>query len=321
LTHPDGMAVAAEAPRPRRRRLTRAAVARGAVPYLLILPVVAVLGALLAYPIYRLVVLSLQKYTLFELIRHKGEWIGIDNFSSILHDQVFWHTVLRTVIFTVANVGLTVAGGLALALLLVRVSGWVRILLTSGLVLVWAMPQVVAVQVWYWMTNYQNGVVNYVLTQLHVGDYFQHDWYASTFSQLSLVTLLIVWGALPFVAITLYAALSQVPRELVEAAEIDGARPWRVFLDVTLPILMPVLLILTSLSILWDFGVFTQAYLLIGPSHISPGNYLMSIYLFQEGFQKADYGRGSAISIVMLVIVALLSFFYVRKMVRVGEVE
>jgi N,N'-diacetylchitobiose transport system permease protein len=321
LTHPDGMAVAAEAPKPRPRRLTRAFVARGAVPYLLILPVVAVLGALLAYPIYRLVVLSLQKYTLFELIRHKGEWIGLDNFSSILHDQVFWHTVLRTVIFTVANVGLTVAGGLALALLLVRVSGWVRILLTSGLVLVWAMPQVVAVQVWYWMTNYQNGVVNYVLTQLHVGDYFQHDWYASTFSQLSLVTLLIVWGALPFVAITLYAALSQVPRELVEAAEIDGARPWRVFLDVTLPILMPVLLILTSLSILWDFGVFTQAYLLIGPSHISPGNYLMSIYLFQEGFQKADYGRGSAISIVMLVIVALLSFFYVRKMVRVGEVE
>ena len=74
--------------------------------------------------------------------------------------------------------------GHAIALLLVRVSGWVRILLTSGLVLVWAMPQVVAVQVWYWMTNYQNGVVNYVLTQLHVGDYFQHDWYATTFSQL-----------------------------------------------------------------------------------------------------------------------------------------
>jgi N,N'-diacetylchitobiose transport system permease protein len=320
LAHPDGMAVAAEAPRPR-RRLTRAAVGRGSAPYLLILPVVVVLGALLAYPIYRLVVLSLQKYTLFELIRHKGEWIGLDNFSSILRDQVFWHTLVRTVVFTVVNVGLTVAGGLALALLLVRVSGFVRILLTSGLVLVWAMPQVVAVQVWYWMTNYQNGVVNYVLTRLHVGDYFQHDWYASTFSQLSLVTLLIVWGALPFVAITLYAALSQVPRELVEAAEIDGARPWRVFLDVTLPILTPVLLILTSLSILWDFGVFTQAYLLIGPSHITPGNYLMSIYLFQEGFQKADYGKGSAISIVMLVIVAALSFFYVRKMVRVGEVE
>jgi N,N'-diacetylchitobiose transport system permease protein len=320
LTHPDGMAVAAEAPRPRRRRLTRAAIGRGAVPYLLILPVVGVLGALLAYPIYRLVVLSLQRYTLFELIQHKGKWIGLDNFSAVLQDQVFWHTVLRTVIFTVANVGLTIVGGMLIALLLVRVSGWVRILLTSGLVLVWAMPQVVAVQVWYWMTNYQNGVVNYILSRLHIGG-FQHDWYATTFSSLGLVTLLIVWGALPFVAITLYAALSQVPRELVEAAEIDGARGWNVFRDVTLPILMPILLILTSLSILWDFGVFTQAYLLINPSHIHPSNYLMSIYLFQEGFQKADYGKGSAISIVMLLIVALLSFFYVRKMVRVGEVE
>jgi N,N'-diacetylchitobiose transport system permease protein len=165
-------------------------------------------------------------------------------------------------------------------------------------------------------------VANWLVSELHVfGDYYLHDWYGTTFSQLALVTLLIVWGALPFVAITLYAALSQVPRELVEAAEIDGARSWRVFRDVTLPILMPVLLILTSLSILWDFGVFTQAYLLIGAAHIHPGNYLMSVYVFTEGFQKADYGRGSAISILMLAVVVALSFFYVRKMVRVGEVD
>ena len=318
MTHPDGMAVAAEAPRPRRRRLTRAAIGRGTVPYLLILPVVGVLGALLAYPIYRLVILSLQKYTLFELIRHKGVWVGLDNFSSILHDQVFWHTVLRTVIFTVANVGLTIAGGLALALLLVRVSGWVRILLTSGLVLVWAMPQVVAVQVWYWMTNYQNGVVNYVLTQLHLGSFEQHDWYASTFSQLSMVTLLIVWGALPFVAITLYAALAQVPNDLLEAASVDGAGAWMKFRDITLPILRPILLILTSLSIIWDFGVFTQPYLLIGQSKVTPGNFLMSIYLFEEGYFKSDYGRGAAISLLMLAIVGVLSIVYVRRMVRIG---
>jgi len=318
LTHTDGIAIAAGAG-PRRRRALGPRIAGRSVPYLLVAPVVGVLAALLAYPIYRLVVLSLQRYTLFELIRHQGEWIGLANFSSILHDEVFWHTLLRTVVFTAANVGLTIVGGMAVALLLARLSGWVRLLLTSGLVLVWAMPQVVAVQVWYWMTNYQNGVVNYLLTELHAGDYFQHDWYATTFSSLALVTLLIVWGALPFVAITLYAALTQVPHELVEAAEIDGARPWRVFRDVTLPVLMPVLLILTSLSILWDFGVFLQPYLLINPSHIHPGNYLMSVYLFQEGFQKADYGKGSAISIVMLVIVAAMSVFYVRRMVKAGD--
>jgi N,N'-diacetylchitobiose transport system permease protein len=305
----------------RRRRLTWTRVGRASVPYGLVLPVVAVLGLLLAYPIYRLVVLSLQRYQLFELIRHQGVWVGVDNFKSVLRDQVFWHTLLRTVIFTAVNVGLTIALGLLIALLLVRLSTWVRVLLTSGLVLVWAMPPVVAVQVWYWMTNYQNGVVNYLLSQVRIfGDFFQHDWYATPLSSLAIVTLLIVWGALPFVAITIYAALSQVPSELVEAAEIDGARPWRVFKDVTLPILTPVLLILTSLSILWDFGVFTQPYLLINPSHIQPSNYLMSVYLFVEGFQKSDYGRGAAISLLMLVVVAVMSFFYVRKMVRVGEV-
>ena len=104
--------------------------------------------------------------------------------------------------------------------------------------------------------------------------------------------------------ITLYAGLAQVPRDLVEAAEVDGARPWRVFLDITLPILRPILLILTSLSIIWDFGVFTQPYLLIGQSKITTGNYLMSIYLFEEGYFKSDFGRGAAISILMLLIVA-----------------
>jgi N,N'-diacetylchitobiose transport system permease protein len=316
------MASAAEAtPKWSRRRISWRRVGRAAVPYGLILPVVAVLGAILGYPIYNLVRLSLQRYGLFELIKHKGHYIGLHNFGLVLHDPVFWHTVVRTIVFTIANVGLTMVLGTLIALLLVRISTWVRILLTAGLVLVWAMPPVVAVQVWNWMTNYQNGVLNYALTELHVGNYFQHDWYATTFSQLGIVTALIVWGALPFVVITVYAALSQVPAELVEAAEIDGARPWQVFLDVTMPVIRPVLLILTSLSILWDFGVFTQPYLLIGQPAIHPGNYLMAIYLFEEGYFKNDYGRGAAISLLMLLIVAAMSVVYVRKMVRIGEVE
>jgi N,N'-diacetylchitobiose transport system permease protein len=292
---------------------------QGAVPYGLILPVVLVIGVILGYPLYWLVKLSTQRYGLFELIRHQGVSVGLHSYGSVLHDSVFWHTLLRTVVFTAVNVTATLVIGMLLALLLVRVSTFVRVLLSSGLVLVWSMPVVVAVQVWYWMTNYENGVVNYVLSQLGIGDFFQHDWYATTFSQLSIVTLLIVWGALPFVVITLYAGLAQVPHDLVEAAEVDGARGWRIFLDITLPILRPILLILTSLSIIWDFGVFTQPYLLIGQSKITSGNYLMSIYLFEEGYFKSDFGRGAAISILMLLMVAILSVAYVRKMVRIGD--
>ena len=305
----------------RRRPFSWQRASGKAVPYLLILPVVTVMTAILGYPLYTVVRLSLQRYDLLELIAHKGVYIGFQNFSSVLSDQIFWHTLLRTIIFTIANVGLTIGLGMAVALLLTKVGKAVRILVTAGLVLVWSMPQVVAVQVWFWMTNYENGILNYVLTELHFGDYFEHDWYGSTFSQLSLVTALIVWGALPFVAITLYASLSQVPHELVQAAEIDGARPWRVFFDVTVPIIKPVLLILTSLSILWDFGVFTQPYLLIGQPQIHPGNYLMGVYLFEQGYFGNHYGRGAAISILMLLMVAAMSVFYVRKMVKIGDVQ
>ena len=289
------------------------------MPYLLVLPVVAVMAAILGYPIYYLVRISLQKYDLASLISHQGTYAGLYNFRFIFHDTVFWHTLLRTVVFTAVNVSMTMVLGMLFALLLVRVSSWVRLLLTAGLVLVWAMPPVVAVQVWSWMTNSENGVLNYALTKLHVGNYFQHNWFATPTSQLAMVASLVVWGAIPFVTITVYAALAQVPHELVEAAEIDGARSWRVYKDVTLPVLMPVLLILTSLSIIWDFGVFTQSYLLIGSGQQNPSNYLMSVYLYIEGFGKNQYGIGAAISIVMLVIVAAMSVVYVRRMLRVGE--
>jgi N,N'-diacetylchitobiose transport system permease protein len=297
---------------PARRRFTWSRAGRAAIPYLLLLPVLAAIGAVLGYPVGYLVNLSFQRYGLPELIQKSGEYIGFHNYYLVLHDPVFWNTLERTIWFTIANVGLTMALGTLFALLLVRVSTWVRIPLTAGLVLVWSMPVVVAVQVWYWMTNFENGVLNQILG---LG---QHDWYASTTSALGMVTALIVWGALPFVVITLYAGLAQVPHELVEAAQIDGARPWRVFKDVTFPILKPIFLVLTSLSIIWDFGVFTQPYLLIGREHQYPSNYVMAVYVYIKAYADNDYGQGAAISILMLLIVAVLSFFYVRKMVRMG---
>jgi N,N'-diacetylchitobiose transport system permease protein len=301
----------------RRRRFS---VGRVAGPYLLLAPSIIVIGAILAYPLYFLVRLSFQHYGLFELIRHKGQWIGLHNFGTVLHDGVFWHTLLRTMIFTAVNVALTIVLGTLVALLLVQVSAIVRVLITSALVLAWAMPVVVAVQLWYWMTNFENGVVNYVLTQLHAGDYIGHDWYASPTSALGITTSLIVWGAIPFVTITVYAGLAQVPHELLEAAAVDGAGPLRRFRDITYPVLKPIFLILTSLSIIWDFGVFTQPFLLL-QSRPNTDYYLMSIYLFEKSIGLHEYGLGSAIALLMLAIVLSLSFFYIRQMVRIGDVR
>lgn len=308
-------------PASRRRRFSRRRVGQAAAPYLLLLPAVAVIGLVLAYPLYLLGRMSFEKYGLFELIRHKGHWIGTANYASIFHDSEFWHVVLRTVAFTAACVSLTMVLGTAIALLLLQVSRWVRIALTTGLVLVWAVPVIVAVNIWRWMVDYQFGVANWTLTKLHIGHFIHYDWFANPWTGFGVFTALIVWGAIPFVTITVYAGLAQVPKELLEAAAIDGAKPWSVFREVTLPLLMPIFVILTSLSIIWDFGVFTQPYLLISPGRLHTSNYLMATYLYEEGYAKSDYGRGAAISILMLLIVALLSIFYVRRMVRMEEVQ
>jgi N,N'-diacetylchitobiose transport system permease protein len=303
-----------------RRRPLRVRVVRALTPYALIAPATVVILAILAYPLYFLGKLSLQEYGLFQLIAHKGYYIGLHNYGVVLHDRVFWHTLFWTVVFTVANVGLTMGIGLLMALLLLRVSTVVRLLLTTALVLAWSMPVVVAVQLWYWLTNYQNGVLNYVLTKLHFGNFILHDWYATPFSAYAVVTSLIVWGAVPFVTIAIYAGLAQVPAELLEAAAVDGAGALRRFRDVTFPVIRPILLILTSLSIIWDFGVFTQPFLLL-QSRPDENYFLMSIYLYEKSIGLHEYGLGSAIALLMLLIMLGLSFFYVRQMVRTGEVR
>jgi N,N'-diacetylchitobiose transport system permease protein len=279
-----------------------------------------VVGAVLAYPLYLLVKLSFQRYGLEELIAHRGKWVGFDNFTRIFHDSQFWDVLVRTLAFTAVNVSLTMVLGTLIALLLTRLARFMRVLLTTGLVLVWAMPVVVAVQVWYWMVDVEFGVLNWTLTQLHVGNFDRYDWFANPVTGLGVITALVVWGAIPFVAITVYAGLTQVPRELMEAASIDGAGPWRVFRDVILPLLMPIFVILTSLSIIWDFQVFNQVWLMRF-SQPTPDYQLMSVYAFQLSFRQHEYGLGSAIALVMVVVLLCVTFVYIRQMARTGEVR
>jgi N,N'-diacetylchitobiose transport system permease protein len=304
----------------RRRRLTRSRITSAVAPYVLLLPAAGVIGAVLGYPLYLLVRLSLEKYGLFELVRHKGTWIGVDNYTTIFHDAQFWHVVGRTIVFTAVNVALTMVLGTAIALLIARVGRFMRLLLTTGLVLVWATPVVVAVNIWRWMVDYEFGVANWTLTKLHVGHFTHHDWFANTWSGFGVITAVIVWGAIPFVAITVFAGLSQVPRELVEAAEIDGARSWNVFREITLPLLKPIFVILTSLSIIWDFQVFNQVWIMLG-ERPSPDYYVMGIYAYVESFGINEYGLGSAIAVVMVGIMMCVTVVYIRQMVKTGEVR
>jgi len=176
------------------------------------------------------------------------------------------------------------------------------------------------VNVWQWMVDFEFGVLNWTLTQLHLGDFIHHNWFDNPLTGFAVITAVVVWGAIPFVAITVYAGLTQVPKELVEAAAIDGANPWRVFRDVTVPLLKPIFLILVSLSIIWDFQVFNQVWIML-ENRPSPDYYLLSVFAFVSSFRVSQYGLGAAISVVMVLLMLSVSFVYVRQMIRISEVE
>ena len=195
-----------------------------------------------------------------------------------------------------------------------------RLLLTAGLIFVWATPVVVAVDIWRWMVDYEFGVLNWLLTFLHVGNYNHHDWFVNPWSGWSVITALVVWGAIPFVAITLFAGLTQVPKDLVEAASVDGAPAWRTFFDVTVPLMKPLFVILISLSIIWDFQAFTQIWVMLD-GHPGPDYYVMSVYAYQNAFGQSEYGLGAAISVVTVGILLVVSFVYIREMVKIGELS
>jgi N,N'-diacetylchitobiose transport system permease protein len=301
-------------PAPRRRNRARL------LPYALVTPSIALIVGVLAFPLGMLVWLSLQHYGLRELIQQSGQWVGIDNYRSIVSDALFRQVLVRTILFTVACVGLTLLLSTLIALLLQRLSRPVRIVLMSSLVFVWATPVIVTVDVWQWMFDYEFGVVNYVLTQLHVGNFVHHNWFDNPLQGFGVIVLIVVWGAIPFVAITLFAGLLQVPDDLMDAANVDGASPWQSFWFVTAPLMKPIFLIVTCLSTIWDFGVFNQIYVLLN-QRPSSDYYTIAIYSYRESFGVTQYGMGAAIAVLMVLVLIVVTFFYVRQTLKVGEID
>src|SRR5438067_2977650 len=288
-------------------------------PCALITPSVAVIAGILAFPLGMLVWLSLQHYGLRELIAHQGEWVGLGNYQAIVTDPLFHQVIVRSLAFTFACVALTVGLSTLIAMLLLKVSNAVRVLLMSALVFVWATPVVVTVDIWQWMFDYEFGVINYLLTQLHLGNFIHHNWFDNPVQGLGVIVLVVVWGAIPFVTITIFAGLLQVPSDVIDAAHVDGAGGWQRFWYVTAPTLKPIFLIVTCLSTIWDFGVFNQIYVLLN-QRPSSDYFTIAIYSYRESFGVTQYGLGAAIAVLLVLILIVVTLFYVRETVRQAEI-
>ncbi|WP_455770612.1 carbohydrate ABC transporter permease [Streptomyces antibioticus] len=292
-------------PRPRAPRLT---------PWLYLAPALVVLAALLAYPVYQLGLISLFEYTQAQV--SGGEptvFRGFGNYADVFGDDRFWQVLLSTVVFAALCVLCTLAVGCALAVLLTRVRALPRLALMLAALGAWATPAVTGSTVWLFLFDPDFGPVNRILG---LGD---HSWTYGRYSAFFLVLLEVVWCSFPFVMITVYAGIRAVPAEVLEAAALDGASPWRIWRSVLAPLLRPILTVVTIQSVIWDFKVFTQIYVMTGGGGIAGQNLVLNVYAYQQAFASSQYGLGSAIGVVMLVLLLAVTLVYLRLLRRQGE--
>jgi N,N'-diacetylchitobiose transport system permease protein len=288
---------------------------RGLLPYGLLLPALVALVLALGYPLVRQVVLSFQEYGLPQQFGQPPTWTGLDNYRDLVDDSYLWILVLRTVAFCLVNATLTMAIGGAIALLMRQMSKPVRLLVQSALLLAWAMPVLAALTVWQWLFDSQYGVINWVLTRLGA-EYDGHSWLLNPLSFFFVATVVVVWMSVPFVAFTVYAALTQVPADVIESAEVDGANPRQRLRHIILPSIMPVLLVVALLQIIWDLRVFTQIYVLQKAGGVTRDTNLLGTYIYRSGIGEGDFGAAAAVAIFMLALTVVLTAPYVFRMLR-----
>ncbi|MFD9336487.1 carbohydrate ABC transporter permease [Streptomyces sp. NPDC060028] len=305
-------------PGPASPRGGRRSLPSGWLPYLLVGPAVLSLATLLLYPLIKNVILSFQDINKIEFIQRKYPFAGFDNYTELLGDSRFWTVVVRSFAFTAGNVVLIMVLGSLVGILLNKLGKWMRLVLSMALVMAWAMPIVASVQVFQWLFDEQFGVMNWVMRTAGIEGYDQHNWFETGLSTLVIVTVLVVWGSIPFVALNMYAGLTTVSAELYEAARMDGANGWQTFWKVVFPSLKPFFLITTFLEVIWVFKAFTQVYAMNkgGPDRASE---ILPVFAYVEGQSQAHYGLAAAISVLTILILVIVMSFYFRLILKQEE--
>jgi ABC-type sugar transport system permease subunit len=296
-------------------------------PYLLLLPSAAVIAALVIWPTIQIAEFSFQNYGLQQEIgAAPAQWVGLANYSQILHDPEFWLSLRISVLSAVAMVPLTLVVGTLVGLLLNRLGRKMAAFVSSVSVLAWATPAVSASVIFVWLATPDGGVVDWFLTKvpswLGGGAHWAgFSWTNAALPAYTLATSVVVWLGFPFIAISVLAGLRTIPVELFESARVDGAGPWRIFWRITYPLMRPIFQVLFLLSVIWDFGVFTQVFIVIGELG-QRDEYNLGIYEYATAFTLPPaYGVASALAFILTIILLIITVGYVRASVREGALR
>ncbi|WP_175954338.1 sugar ABC transporter permease [Burkholderia sp. BCC0405] len=290
---------------------TGLARARRRQAWLLVAPAMLMLVAIAGWPLLRTAWFSLTDAQLSDLTQRR--FVGLDNYigaAGVLRDPSWWQAVGNTVLFAVVSVLLETAAGLGVALLL-DVPSRLRTLLRAAVLVPWAIPTVVSAKIWSWMLNDQFGIVNAMLMAIgaiHEPLAFTAD------ARLVFPTIVFVdvWKTTPFMALLMLAALQTVPRDCYEAARVDGVPRWRVFRSVTLPLILPGVLVAMIFRSLDALRVFDLIYVMTSNSRITKS---MSVYVREQliDFQQVGFGSASAMLLFATIVLFTVGYMAVSR--------
>lgn len=271
------------------------------------LPFIVTAGAFMVWPVLEAVRLAFYAYN--PLRPDDLTWVGLDNFSRIFDDPLFWESFGQALVWTGWSILLQTVLGVGLAMLLhTTLPG---IALFRGLLLFpYIVPTVVIALNWRWIFNSEIGVVNHALLQLGLIEQ-NIAWLSTPNMAMTSAILLNVWKYTPFVIICVLARLQTIPTELYDAAKVDGAGAWRRLVDITLPMLREVLVVVIVFRTIWTFNKFEEIYLLTrgGPG---TSTFNLAVYAFEEGMANLRLGVAAATGVVMIALLLVGTVIYVR---------
>ena len=280
-------------------------------------PMLAALFFVAAWPLIRTIWFSLTDTTLSDL--YGGEWIGLDNYLSLrildsgrwiwrgtLVDPSWWNAVWNTVRFAFVSVFFETILGLIVALVLnaeFKGRGFVR----AAILIPWAIPTIVSAKMWAWMLNDQFGIINDILLSLGLIDQ-KIAWTASTDTAMTAVLIVDIWKTTPFMALLILAGLQMVPRDIYEAAKLDGVNPVKVFFKITLPLIRPALAVAIIFRMLDALRIFDLVYVLTPNSAATK---TMSVISRENMIDFDKFAYGAAQSTLLFAIIAIFVSLYI----------
>ena len=277
----------------------------------LVAPFVAIYGWLFVYPTIQMVRLSFTDAPLIGA----GNWIGLDNYYQLFKDRVFGTAVWNTLYFVVLTVVPGTAAALSIALMVSRLRGWTQSIILAAFFLPYVLPVTVVYVIWDWMFNVQYGVLQYILTPIMgqpVNVWRRLPWL------LPMVALITVWWTNGLSILLFLAGLRNIPAEIYEAAELEGANRWQVFRSITWPLIWPVTALCLTIQLILQMKIFDQVYLFSMGGRTQATMVLVQ-YIFDQGFVHNKGGYAATIAVALFVIVIALSVLQFQALRARGQ--